>query len=125
MHEAVIAAKHAVQKQVRAGVTGEVIHKTTLAVIRKLGYDVGLPKADSPATFTSIQHGTGHGIGLCVHEPPLLDFGNPSLLVGDAITIEPGLYNKAVGGVRVEDVVIVTESGCINLGSLPEGLHWR
>ncbi|MEM7232018.1 MAG: M24 family metallopeptidase, partial [Planctomycetota bacterium] len=67
---------------------------------------------------------TGHGIGLDVHEPPLLDRGGPELVLGDALTIEPGLYSKAVGGVRVEDMVIVTEDGCVNLNSLPETLDW-
>jgi Xaa-Pro aminopeptidase len=69
-------------------------------------------------------HGTGHGVGLDVHEPPLLDFGGPKLVVGDALTIEPGLYCKAIGGVRVEDMVIVTADGCENLNTLPEGLEW-
>ena len=69
-------------------------------------------------------HGTGHGIGLDVHEPPLLDRGGPPLLVGDALTIEPGLYSQAVGGVRVEDMVIVQADGCRNLNRLPEGLSW-
>jgi Xaa-Pro aminopeptidase len=70
-------------------------------------------------------HGTGHGIGLEVHEPPLLDAGVSDLLVaGDALTIEPGLYSKAIGGIRVEDMVIVTQEGCENLNQLPEGLAW-
>ena len=42
---------------------------------------------------------TGHGIGLDVHEPPLLDRGGPELVVGDALTIEPGLYSRRIGGV--------------------------
>ena len=70
-------------------------------------------------------HGTGHGIGLDVHEPPLLDKGGPELVVGDAVTIEPGLYCKAIGGVRVEDMVVVTRDGCVSLNRLPEGLDWR
>ena len=45
-------------------------------------------------------------------------------MVGDAITVEPGLYCRAIGGVRVEDMVVVTEDGCENLNTLPEGLSW-
>jgi len=45
--------------------------------------------------------------------------------MGDAVTVEPGLYCKAIGGVRVEDMVIVTRDGCRNLNRLPEGLQWR
>ena len=70
-------------------------------------------------------HGTGHGIGLNVHEPPLLDFKGPELVVGDALTIEPGVYSKAIGGIRIEDMVVVTETGCENLNQLPQGLDWN
>jgi Xaa-Pro aminopeptidase len=70
-------------------------------------------------------HGTGHGVGLEVHEPPLLDTGGPALVRGDCLTIEPGLYKVGFGGVRVEDMVIVTDDGCENLNSISEGLYWR
>ena len=69
-------------------------------------------------------HGTGHAVGLDVHEPPLLDFGGPELIVGDCLTIEPGLYCRAIGGVRVEDMVITTTAGCLKLNSLHTGLDW-
>ena len=55
---------------------------------------------------------------------PLLDMKGPKLLVGDALTIEPGLYRRDLGGVRVEDMVVVTEDGCINLNELSESLTW-
>jgi Xaa-Pro aminopeptidase len=70
-------------------------------------------------------HGTGHGLGLEVHEPPLLDKGGPALIAGDCLTIEPGLYALGVGGIRVEDLVVVTDTGCKNLNRLPEGLVWK
>ena len=68
----------------------------------------------------------GHGIGLDVHEPPLLDLKGPTLVVGDVLTIEPGLYVvDSVGGVRIEDMVAVTEDGCENFNTLHEGnLCW-
>jgi Xaa-Pro aminopeptidase len=124
MHAAVVAAKAAATGACRAGVTGEAVHDATLQAIKAHGYGVGLPDDDTPDSYCGITHGTGHGIGLDVHEPPLLDKGGPGLLVGDAITIEPGLYSRSIGGVRVEDIVVVTEDGCENLNALPEGLDW-
>ena len=125
MHAAVVEAKAAATAAVRAGVTGHDVHQATLAVIKKHGYPVGLPPAIPPADFISIPHGTGHGLGLDVHEPPLLADKGPSLIAGDCVTIEPGLYGPSIGGVRVEDVFIVTAAGCENLGTLPESLEWK
>lgn len=124
MHKSVCEAKAAAIAAVRAGVTGEQVHDATMGVMRKHGFERGLPTPISPDTYTSIQHGTGHAIGLDVHEPPLLDRGGPALIVGDALTVEPGLYSRKWGGVRVEDMVVVTENGCQNLNTLHEGLNW-
>jgi Xaa-Pro aminopeptidase len=125
MHATVVKAKAAGHSATRAGVTGQTVHEATIEVIRAAGYGVGLPGPDAPLDSCSMVHGTGHGIGLEVHEAPLLDFGGPELVEGDAITIEPGLYSKAIGGVRIEDMVIVTEAGCETLNALPEGLCWE
>ena len=124
MHAVVVQAKAAAEAATRAGVTGQDVHAATTAVIQSHGYKMGLPPEDAAADWCGMPHGTGHGIGLEVHEPPLLDAGGPELVVGDALTIEPGLYVKSFGGVRVEDMVIVTDDGCENLNSLPEGLTW-
>ncbi|MEZ6134738.1 MAG: M24 family metallopeptidase [Pirellulaceae bacterium] len=70
-------------------------------------------------------HGTGHGIGLEVHEPILLDDNGGTLLAREVLTIEPGLYSRNFGGVRVEDMVVVTDGAPRNLNQLPEGLDWR
>ena len=70
-------------------------------------------------------HGTGHGLGLAVHEPPLLDDKGVALVKGDVVTIEPGLYGTLVGGIRVEDVYAVQDDGASQLGgTLHEGLTW-
>jgi Xaa-Pro aminopeptidase len=125
MHAAVCRAKKAALAAVRAHVTGEAVHAAATEAIRAAGYAVGLPKEDDPPSYTAMVHGTGHGVGLEVHEPPLLDRQGPPLVAGDVVTIEPGLYRRDLGGVRVEDMVVVTAAGCENLNRLPEGLDWR
>ena len=125
MHGTVLEAKRAAIAAVRTGVTGEDVHLATLGVIHAHGFASGMPPADAPDTWCGMTHGTGHGIGLDVHEPPLLDFKGPVLVTGDALTVEPGLYGRAHGGVRVEDMVIVGVDGASNLNTLFEGLSWR
>ncbi len=125
MHAAVCKAKRAGIEAVRAGVTGEAVHRATIEVVQREGYATGLPAADAPPSYCAMVHGTGHGVGLDCHEPPLLDFQGPPLVAGDAVTIEPGLYRRDLGGVRVEDLVIVTADGCTNLNHLPESLDWK
>ena len=125
MHATVVEAKRAATAAVRTGATGEDVHRATLGVIHAHGFASGMPPADAPDSWCGMTHGTGHGIGLDVHEPPLLDFKGPALVTGDALTIEPGLYGKAHGGIRVEDMVIVQLEGARNLNSLHEGLDWR
>ena len=125
MHAAVAKAKSAATMAIRAGVTGQFVHEATSRSIESSGYQMGFAPEGATYDFTSMTHGTGHGLGLEVHEPPLLAVGGPELLVGDVVTIEPGLYCKAIGGIRLEDMVVVTQDGCINLNSLPEGLDWK
>ena len=125
MHAAVHAAKQAGEAAVGPGVTGEAVHKAVLEQITKHGFEVGIPDESASDEYCAMVHGTGHGIGLNVHEPPLLDFNGPELVLGDALTVEPGLYSKAIGGIRIEDMVIVTKDGCENLNKLPQGLTWE
>lgn len=124
MHQAVKAAKSSAEDTAKAGVTGEAVHVATVTSLKENGFDAGLPDENAPETYCAMTHGTGHGIGLEVHEPPLLDYRGPELVRGDALTIEPGLYSKAIGAVRLEDMVVVTEDGCENLNRLPLGLDW-
>ena len=122
MHKAVVAAKIASTKMLTAGSLAGDIHKAGEDVLVAAGYPI------SRGTITdepSIQHGTGHGIGLDVHEPILLDHGGGEVLCGEVFTVEPGLYGRKVGGVRIEDMLVVTDREPRNLNQLPEELDWR
>ena len=125
MHAAVRAAKLAAEKTIKVGATGEAVHRATIQAMLDAGYAFGLPAEDAPLSYCALTHGTGHGIGLDVHEPPLLDIKGPALLAGEALTVEPGLYRRDLGGVRIEDMVIVTKEGCDNLNALSDELCWK
>ena len=69
-------------------------------------------------------HGTGHGVGLDIHEEPFLGTRcTTSLLAGEVVTVEPGLYRGGLGGVRIEDLVLVTDDGCRILTQHPKELR--
>jgi Xaa-Pro aminopeptidase len=113
-------AKEAAMAVIEPGVTGREVHDAACDVYEDAGY--ATLRADE-TTETGFIHGTGHGVGLDVHEPPRLSLSGPdSLDVGNVVTVEPGLYDPAVGGVRIEDLVLVTEDGVENLTDYPVDL---
>lgn len=125
MHAAVCEAKQAGCDSLRPGTTGEAVHKATTAVIERLGFSLlrgAHPSADGSASMT---HGTGHGIGLDVHEPILLDHGAGKIHAREVFTVEPALYSTIHGAVRVEDMVLVNDNGHEVLAPIPEGLDWK
>ncbi|MFC7137147.1 M24 family metallopeptidase [Halobaculum litoreum] len=107
-HEALDAALDAVEP----GATGADVHAAACEVYEDAGHPT--LRAD-PDTETGFIHSTGHGVGLDVHEQPGLNPRGGELEAGQVITVEPGLYDPEVGGVRIEDIVIVTEDGYENL----------
>lgn len=123
LHAAVKTAKADAMRAVRAGVPAHEVHMTTVESLKKNGFSSTLPDENEPGRAT-MPHGTGHGVGLEVHELPLIDVNGLPLVENDAVTIEPGLYQPNLGGVRIEDVVIVTKDGCENLNTLHEELDW-
>ena len=97
-----------------AGVTAADVHREAAAEIAAYGFE-----PDGEPGFT---HGVGHGIGLSLHERPSMR-ASETLLAGDVVTIEPGVYDADRGGVRIEDVVVVEEAGIRVLGDYPTSLR--
>jgi Xaa-Pro aminopeptidase len=114
-----VEAKEAALDALEPGATGAAVHDAVCDVYE----DAGEPtlRADETAE-TGFIHSTGHGVGLDVHELPRLAPGGGELRPGHVVTVEPGLYDPAVGGVRVEDIVVVTEDGYENLTDYEERL---
>jgi len=125
MHACVVKAKQAGCEAVRPETTGEVVHETVAEIIRAGGYGMGQPPDDAGEEYIGMRHGTGHGIGLDVHEPILLAKGGEKILEGEVFTVEPGLYSAKYGGVRVEDMVTVTSNGFENFNKLTSNLNWK
>ncbi len=108
VHEIVLRANEAGRAAAHPGVAAEIVDAAARAVIVAAGH---------AAHFT---HRTGHGLGMETHEPPYIVAGNSDLLLpGMTFTVEPGIYLEGVGGVRVEDDVLVTDFGAETLSTLP------
>ncbi|PAU84637.1 peptidase M24 [Halorubrum salipaludis] len=101
---------------VEPGATGEDVHAAACEVYEEAGEPTF---RTDPETETGFIHSTGHGVGLDVHESPRLATGGEELEPGHVITVEPGLYDPDVGGVRIEDIAVVTEDGYENFTEYP------
>jgi Xaa-Pro aminopeptidase len=104
---------------IRDGVNGREIHQKILALFEARGFHTGRINGRMQGFF----HGTGHGLGLDIHEPPRIAPVEATLRAGHVVTVEPGLYYLGVGGVRLEDVVVVTSKGNRNLTDCPQFLE--
>ncbi len=102
---AVREAQQAAMERIRAGVNGRSAHQAVCDVFGRLGYETKHTDKGSVGFF----HGTGHGLGLEVHEAPRVSTVDYVLKKGSVVTVEPGLYYPGLGGCRIEDVVQVTE----------------
>lgn len=121
MYEAVLESQEAALAMIGPGVNGKSIHEKVSDILHERGYETTKhdQKEGEPLT-RGFFHGTGHGVGLEVHEGPRVSVVDEELKVGDVVTVEPGLYYPEVGGVRIEDLVVVTQSGCRNLTRFPK-----
>ncbi|MCU4925065.1 Xaa-Pro peptidase family protein [Halobacteria archaeon AArc-dxtr1] len=111
-YDVTLTARQAAIETIEAGVTGATVHDAACDVIEEAGYD---SLRSNPEAETGYIHNTGHGVGLAIHEQPSLSPTGGELEAGHVVTVEPGIYDPDVGGVRLEDLVVVTEDGCENL----------
>lgn len=118
--QAVKEAQEVAFSLIQAGVSGLMVHQKVTDHLTKSGFPTGVNTEGRQEGFF---HGTGHGLGLEVHELPRLGRKDQILEAGHVVTVEPGLYYGDMGGVRLEDVVLVEENGCRNLTNSPKFLE--
>ena len=113
MYDALHEAKHLGISRVKAGVSGADIYLAVVDFFKDRGYE---------SDTRGFVHNLGHGVGLQVHELPTVGPAGKALASGNVITIEPGLYYPGIGGVRLEDIGVVTAKGFENFTAFPEEL---
>jgi Xaa-Pro aminopeptidase len=119
MYEAVAAGQAAALEDIRDGAPADAVHRKVQATLEGFGFRTGEEHGRMQGFF----HGTGHGLGLEIHELPRVSRLPVTLRAGHVVTVEPGLYYLGHGGVRIEDVVVVTDTGCRNLTTYPKTLE--
>jgi Xaa-Pro aminopeptidase len=119
LYDTVLAGQELGISRVRNGASGKAIHEEIEALFESRGYKTGKIGGRMQGFF----HGTGHGVGLDIHEPPRISKSDWTLATGEVVTVEPGLYYPDIGAVRIEDMVLVQDGGCRNLTTYPKVLE--
>lgn len=107
MYQAVYAAQTAALKRIRPRVHVRSVHGAACEVLAARGFRTEI----GDERIEGFIHGTGHGVGLSIHEAPVIGNDGARLRAGHVVTVEPGLYYPEIGGVRIEDTVLVTPGG--------------
>jgi Xaa-Pro aminopeptidase len=117
-------ALDAATAEIRAGVDARAVFDLTCDIFEAAGEPTQRTKQPGEALADGFFHGLGHGVGLEVHEEPGMGrLASKKLVAGDVVTVEPGLYRAGYGGVRLEDIVLVTENGAEVLTTYPYDLE--
>jgi Xaa-Pro aminopeptidase len=119
LYETVQRGQDLALKAIRAGAEGGAIHQAVQDFFAAQGY----PTGEREGYLQGFFHGTGHGLGLEIHEAPRISPRAPALKGGQVVTVEPGLYYRGLGAVRIEDVVLVREEDCELLTRYPKFLE--
>jgi Xaa-Pro aminopeptidase len=104
---------------IRSGVPGREVFELVCELFHEAGEPTQLSKQPGEVLEDGFYHGLGHGVGLEVHEAPWIGRAPGEVIAGDVVTVEPGLYKHGYGGVRLEDLVLVTDDGVENLTEYP------
>jgi Xaa-Pro aminopeptidase len=122
-HRLVKEALDRAVSEIRDGASGRAIFDGTCDIFEAAGQPTQRTKTVGETLSDGFFHGLGHGVGLEVHEEPGLGMASQEpLRAGDVVTVEPGLYRQGYGGVRLEDLVLVTKDGAENLTDYPYDL---
>ena len=116
LYDAVLASQLRGIELIHDGASGSAIHAEVNRTLESRGYKTGVVSGRNQGFF----HGTGHGVGLDIHEMPRISRLDSELKTGHVVTVEPGLYYPGRGAVRIEDMVLVEGSGCRNLTRSPK-----
>ena len=119
MFSAVKEGQEIAYRMIKDGVDGSAIHQAILDSFERQGFQTG----EQGGRMQGFFHGTGHGVGLEIHEPPRISPRKDILKAGMVVTVEPGLYYADAGGMRIEDMVVVTNEGCRLLTEAPKILE--
>ncbi|MGA1196647.1 MAG: M24 family metallopeptidase [Candidatus Latescibacterota bacterium] len=119
LYETVLAGQQIALDHIKDGADGQAIHKKIVDLFESHHYKTGEINGRMQGYF----HGTGHGVGLEIHEAPRIGKTAQTLRTGHVVTVEPGLYYPTQGAVRIEDLVVVTSNGCENLTTYPKFLN--
>ena len=104
---------------IQPGLTGKQLHRLVCDFFHEHGQPTQLHKPAGQVLDSGFYHATGHGVGLEVHEKPGIGRSGEPFVAGDVLAIEPGLYRPGFGGVRLEDLILVTDDGCEVLTDFP------
>lgn len=119
MYKAVKDAQELALSEIKDGVNGRVVHQAVCSYFEKSGFSLKI----LPNRRDGFIHGTGHGVGMEIHEEPVrIGVVDYVLKKGNITSVEPGLYYTGIGGVRIEDLVFVTKNGCEILGKYKKEL---